>query len=162
MRHVGKVQVLVLAVATALSLASANQPQQPAYGPSGQVYSQDPTGCDIACNHYYQCKGIADAALVGQCTYACQAEQPNAQQTYQFAQLPCDQAIALIEQGGGGMQGGSAVSGQPASPGGPRPGDKECEGCKRWDDLCQYVVETAVGSGPYSGMVTDCPQSCCP
>jgi hypothetical protein len=150
------VQVVVLALAAALSLASANQPAT--YGPAGPAYAQDPTGCDAACGHYYACKQVDDASLISQCTFACQAEQPTPQQTYQFAQLPCDQAVALIEGGGAAAPGGGASH----APGAPRPGDKECQGCKRWDDLCQYVVETAVGSGPYSGMVTDCPQTCCP
>jgi hypothetical protein len=149
----------VLAVAVVCSLASAAPPQQQGYPAQGQPgYSQDPTGCDQACAHYFQCKGLADQNAYGQCVQGCQQQNPDPQTMVQYAQLDCATAIAIIEQGGA-MQGGGGTGGQA---GGPQPGSQECQGCKRWDDQCAYVVETAVGSGPYSGMVQDCPQSCCP
>ena len=161
MRKVGTIGVLL--TATVLSLASAQpqqQQQQPAMAPA--PYGQDPTGCDVACNHYMQCKGIHDDNLYGQCIGGCQPTNPDRQQMYQYAQTDCQTAVQMVDSQGGMGGGGQQVGAGGGAGGGPRPGDKECQGCKKWDDLCQYVVETAVGSGPYSGMVTDCAPTCCP
>jgi hypothetical protein len=138
-----------------LSAASGAQSTQPA-----TPYGQDPSGCDLACNHYLECKGIHDDNLYAQCIAGCQNEAPNQRDAMvQYSQMDCPTAVQIVDsQGGMGAAGGQ----QGAAQAGPQPGDKECEGCKRWDDQCAYVVETAVGSGPYSGAVSDCPQSCCP
>ncbi len=153
MRELAAIGILV--TAAVLSLASAQQQQnQPP-----MAYGQDPTGCDLACSHYLECKGIHDDNLYSQCIGGCQQQGVDRQQSMQYAQTDCATAVQMVDnQGGMGAGGGG---GQPAG-GGPRPGDKECQGCKKWDNLCQYIVETAVGSGPYSGMVTDCPATCCP
>jgi hypothetical protein len=147
----------ILVTAAVLSLASA-QPLKAA-GPA-TPYGQDPTGCDLACNHYLECKGIHDDGLYSQCIGGCQQEGVTLPQSQQYAQLDCPSAISLVENQGGVGGGGQAAGAGAAS--GPRPGDKECQGCKKWDEQCAYIVETAVGSGPYSGAVTDCPQTCCP
>jgi hypothetical protein len=154
MRNV--VAVVVLVVAVGLSVGSAQQ-QQPAQPPA--PYGQDPTGCDVACNHYMQCKGIHDDNMYSQCIQGCQPTNPNRQQMYDYAQLDCPTAVSIIDNGGSPASSGSAPA---AGAGGPGPGDKECQGCKKWDDQCAYIVETAVGSGPYSGAVTDCAPTCCP
>jgi len=60
---------LVLVVSAVLSLASATQQQA---APAPTPYGQDPTGCDVACNHYLQCKGIQDDATYSQCIGSCQ------------------------------------------------------------------------------------------
>ena len=146
--------MLLLVTAVVLSLASAPQPQaQPV---AATPYGQDPSGCDLACNHYLECKGIHDDGLYSQCIGGCQQQGVTHEMSVQYAQTDCQTAVQMVESQGG-MGGGGGGGG-----GGPRPGDKECQGCKKWDDLCQYVVETATGSGPYSGMVTDCPATCCP
>ena len=150
--------IVILVSAAVLSAASAQQQQQQA---APVPYGQDPSGCDLVCNHYLECKGIHDNAMYTECIGGCQARMYDRQAATQYAQMDCASAVQVVEAGsqggGGGVQAGAGGQG-----GGPRPGDKECQGCKKWDNLCQYVVETAVGSGPYSGMVTDCPQTCCP
>jgi hypothetical protein len=147
----------MLVTAAVLSLASAQPPQ--AAGPA-TPYGQDPSGCDLACNHYLECKGIHDDGLYSQCIVGCQQQGVSHDQSMQYAALDCTSAVQLVDS-----QGGMGAGGQAAGAGGgdgPRPGDKACEGCKKWDEQCAYIVETAVGSGPYSGAVTDCPQTCCP
>jgi hypothetical protein len=156
MRTVATLGILV--TAAVLSLASA-QPQQAAGPPT--PYGQDPTGCDLACNHYLECKGIHDDGLYSQCIGGCQQEGVNRVQSQQYAQLDCASAIQLVESQGG-VGGGGAQAGGGGETGVPHPGDKACEGCKKWDEQCAYIVETAVGSGPYSGAVTDCAPTCCP
>lgn len=151
-----------LVTAVLCSLASATPPQQGYQQGGAPGYGQDPTGCDQACAHYFQCKGINDPNAYGQCIQGCQQQNPDPQTMVQYAQLDCGSAIAIIEQGGNMQGGGGQYGGQAGGQAGPQPGSQECNGCKRWDDMCAYVVETAVGSGPYSGMVQDCPQSCCP
>jgi hypothetical protein len=153
--------ITLLVAAAALSLASAQQLQQ--QSAPATPYGQDPSGCDVACAHYLDCKGIHDDFMYSQCIGGCQQQGVTHDQSAQYAALDCPTAIQLVDsQGGMGGSGGGAPAAPAAGASGPQPGDKECQGCKRWDDLCQYVVETATGSGPYSGAVTECPQSCCP
>jgi hypothetical protein len=150
MRDLAACVVLVLALLG--SLASAQQQAQAPPTP----YGQDPSGCDLACNHYLECKGIHDDMLYSQCIGGCQQQGVTSQQSTQYAALDCPTAVQMVDSQGGVGGGGGA----PAASG-PRPGDKECQGCKKWDNLCEYIVETAVGSGPYSGAVTECAASCC-
>ena len=131
----------------------------PPQGGGAQGYPAQGGGgtCDGGCRHYLQCRNALGPDTLNQCLAACAQQGYTPDMLAQFVTLPCAQAIAAIEQqsgaGGGGQGGGN---------GGVGPGHKDCQGCKKWDNLCQYVVETAINSGPYSGMVTDCDPRCCP
>jgi hypothetical protein len=148
----------ILAVAVALSVASAAPDQQQQQGGYQQGAYGDPTGCGPACAHYYQCKGMPDPNLIAQCQGSCQQQNPDPGLLAQYTQTDCYTAVSMVEQQGG-MGGGGYQGGQQAGPG---PGSKECEGCKRWGEQCAWASESNWGSGPYSGAVQDCPQSCCP
>lgn len=139
----------------------AGQPPPPAPQQGGwSAYPEQGGGsCDAGCRHYLQCRNALGPDTLQQCLAACAQQGYPPDVLAQFVTLPCDQAIAFVEQQNGG---GGGQTGAGAGAGGVGPGHKDCQGCKKWDNLCQYVVETAVSSGPYSGMVTDCDPRCCP
>ena len=156
-RAMKRARLGLLLVGLFLSLASAvQQPaqQQPQGGP-GMAGGAGGGTCQGACAHYLQCKGVNDAQTYQSCVAECQQGAVQPQTLAMYEATDCAQAISIVE-GGGGMQGGGG-----GSAGGPQPGSKECENCRKWDDQCAVVVETAVGSGPYSGGVIDCAPSCC-
>ena len=130
------------------------QPTDPYAQPQPGPYGQPAGSCDGSCRHYFECKGQVTPEAWQQCMAGCAQGAFTVEAMAQFQALPCDQAIAFVEQsqGGGGGQGGGGVG----------PGSKDCQGCKKWDNLCQYIVETAVNSGPYTGAVMDCDPRCCP
>jgi hypothetical protein len=64
--------------------------------------------CEGACRHYFDCKGIDDPELMGQCVEGCGQRGPRAAELGQYEAMDCDNAVALVDQhaGGEGWQGG--------------------------------------------------------
>jgi hypothetical protein len=146
----------MLLCALALAAGSAAPDQQQGQQQQG---GQDPSGCDVFCNHYLGCKGIQDPNTWQTCYGECRQANADPNMLYQYAQTDCATAISMID-GNGGQQG--QPQGQPqGQQGGPRPGSKECEGCVRDGDSCIWASQGNWGAGPYSGAVTDCARSCC-
>jgi hypothetical protein len=163
MRNVGRVSILVCALALSVGSAAPDQgqPQQQQGGYAGGG-GQDPSGCDVFCNHYLGCKGIQDPNTWQACHGECLKANADPNLLYQYAQTDCATAVSMID--GNGQQGGmqqQPQGGQQQQGGGPRPGSKECDGCVRDGDSCVWVSQGNWGAGPYSGAAADCARSCC-
>lgn len=115
----------------------------------GAVQPQAASGCDGACTHYLQCKGVMDVYAQQNCVNECYARQYDEQTLAQFQQTDCASAIQFVDGGdGGGGQGGAAQS-------------ADCQGCVRDGDSCIWLSQSNWGAGPYSGAASSCSPSCC-
>jgi hypothetical protein len=137
------IRSLVLLGAFALAAASVQQAQPQPSGPPAAG-----GGCQDACAHYLQCRGVADGNLLASCTQECQQGNPDPNTLVQYTQLDCATAIQLVEGSGG--PGGGQPGGAPA--GGC---NADCTGCV-WDgSSCYQRAMAAMGS------VIECAACCC-